>query len=713
MTSPAAVSDYALPLKPAFFAHFNMERVTELISMEATADGLSVRLRLPLKRVNGSLEIEKQYRSTSIERIPQDHDVPALALWPDFYDEAWGEYEAIMVDAGLKPQTLQFSPLYPHGQTGRAMTLRGDDTDIVVWKSDTPPLGFHIETAGPLSAGIFIRPTVRPPQATGETWDVGIDFGTSNTQIKRRNADGREEALKLSGRAVTLTRASALSADRMTEIHDIEEIVAPFATLLRKETIAVVKGTSVSNEVVGVIPSHPDFYDVARESNEYVRDLKWTADEATQKLYLEQLVRMVAVEAKASGAARLNIHWSYPLSLPVRVRSTMEAFWLAVGNERSRSGFVVQSGAGVTESDALSRYVSARDVLPISSDTLSIAIDVGGGSTDFAFWANDTLIDRVSLNIAGNDVIRLAAALDGMNRRLVALSDPGGGTLTSPTGIADYAKEGFTTRPEIAWNLLLAEAARKQRDDSPHAHPFLTHMSKTNDDQWRKTRTGALLALGGVFFYAGVHAGRHISASTGSVAIYVGGRGSALLAWIAPPARLRELLDTCFASGLNVANPGVSPDVELRGPSLGNSNRAVLKDEVASGLVERGALAAPIHPDLDLTSTPAGEVHWADPAGTEVQWSDLLTAEKLAKVKPPSNHNSSFISYFLNEVVKQSVELYDLDARGLGSLQLSQNWAINDMRRKRDEAILQPIFAYELKSLVRKYVEGATGAQEG
>jgi hypothetical protein len=39
----------------------------------------------------------------------------------------------------------------------------------------------------------------------------------------------------------------------------------------------------------------------------------------------------------------------------------------------------------------------------------------------------------------------------------------------------------------------------------------------------------------------------------------------------------------------------------------------------------------------------------------------------------------------------------NLDSAGLNALQLSQNWAINNMKKTKrpDEYVLQPIFAYE------------------
>ena len=74
---------------------------------------------------------------------------------------------------------------------------------------------------------------------------------------------------------------------------------------------------------------------------------------------------MVVTEARAGGAARLNFEWSYPLSLPARIRATMQMFWSSVGNAFTRKGLQVTSGPGITESDAICRCVAAHELLPI------------------------------------------------------------------------------------------------------------------------------------------------------------------------------------------------------------------------------------------------------------------------------------------------------------------------------------------------------------
>lgn len=698
-------TDYALPLQPAFFRHFGPERLAlQIVTVEPSPEGVTVRLHLPLKN-GGSLQVERVYRQTDIEQIPEGNHIPALAIWPDFYDREWGDNEALYVDAGDRSARLRFAPVFQRGETGLPVALTDETGDVVIWRGREPLLGFAIEVADPrgvtATAGVVVRKSVAPLRSTDMSWDVGVDFGTSNTQMKRRTREG-EGPLVLRGRALLLTRATGLSEDRLAELHHRGEVVPPFPTLLRNESVLLVANGVASQESTGILPLNVDKTSLAAGSDKYVRDLKWSADEGAQKRYLQKLVRLAAAEARAAGASRLSLRWSYPLSLPARIRATMESFWASVGEGSSLTGFAVDGTVSASESDAVSRYVAARDILPIHADSLSIGLDIGGGSTDAAFWAGRTLIDRVSLNVAANDVIRIAASFSDLNSELVRLM------VGAAQASGSQYDLGFSARPEIMWNVLLGRA---DKGTSPHAHPFVVGMNMTASEAWRKSRTGAFLAMGGVFFYVGVHAGLHASAATGAIEIYVGGGGSSMLSWLAPSGRLVDILRQHFLHGLSVARPDAKPEIRIRGPVVDATTRALLKDEVASGLVEQKELTAAMREGFDARVTAAGEQHWVDSSGVEVPWHVPVSAAQLATFNPPANHNSSFIAYYLSRVARPAGDRLDLDSVGLGALQLSQNWALNDMRKQTLDYVLQPIFGYELKSLVRKYGESAAGSR--
>ncbi len=703
----AGMREYALPLTPAFVKHLGIANLDQILSIEPSADRVTVRLRLPL--ANGeTLTVEKKYQTSSnVEAFPEGTLIPELTVWPDFYDSAWPDNEAILVQASPNTRTQQifFAPLYADGTTDSAFTVRENTSGVCVWQCARPPLGFAITVrdagGNRVGAGVIIRANTQAPRVDGASWNVGVDFGTSNTHVMLKTVEG-ERPLILNGRALPLVQASEINTLALHEAtHHAGAVAPPFPTLLRRASVTTIAGTGTET-IRGVIAPKVNVVAVASNAESYVRDIKWSADVAAQKQYLEQLARMIVTEARAAGAAKLKFEWSYPLSLPARIRSTMETFWSSIGNAHSRAGLAATSGTGITESDALCRCVASNEMLPILAGNLSISIDIGGGSTDIGFWSDKTLIDRLSFNLAGNDIVRLAAGFDSINSALV--------TMASGVEVAgDFRLDAFRSQPEIVWNALLNAAANRAGllRQAPHAHPFVNEMGRTSSVEWRKCRTAVMLAFGGVFFYTGVHSGRHMKPASAGVTLYLGGKGSALLSWLGRAERVRDVLQQHFEAGFAIGSNNAKVELELYGPAVagGIEGRIGLKDEVANGLLEGDALKASLGSEFDLHSTVVGEVNWVDEAGQELPWNTLVSAEKLARLNPPSNDNSSFAAYFLKQVLRPMGDSNDLDTEGLQKLQVSQNWTINAIRKRADEQVMQPIFAYELKSLVRRYAE--------
>jgi hypothetical protein len=166
--------EYVLPLQPAFFKHFGAERLAQqIVTIEPSSEGVNVRLRVPLRN-GGSLVVERLYSQTEIEHITGDSHVPALAIWPDFYDPDWADFEALLVDVGTPSSKLRFSPLFLGGETGLPVTLSEEHGNTAIWRSKVPVLGFGLEVAepgrAPVSAGVVVRRSIATVHQTDATW---------------------------------------------------------------------------------------------------------------------------------------------------------------------------------------------------------------------------------------------------------------------------------------------------------------------------------------------------------------------------------------------------------------------------------------------------------------------------------------------------------------------------------------------------------------
>ncbi len=705
---------FALPLTPLFFRYFDLPSLIDrgiLAEFSATDSKVTARLRLPL-RGGDVLAVEKSYdRNTEVFQV--DGGTPGLGFWPDFYDPAWNHNIALLAD--LSDSNVTAAPLLAGGTTLQFNSSDGSQNALRVWFSREPVLGFALATSDRSeSAGVVVRRSLRPPLPRSQAaWQVAVDFGTSSTHLMVRDEAGaRLEPLKLESRTVVLTEPNEANLQAVSRgFYPREEVIPPFPTLefLNDGTLVGEAGGRIQRALYA-----PRYKLTPDNVKLLVKDLKWAPrggglDETPLREYLETLVRAVACEAIAEGVQRLTFEWSYPLSLPRSTRYSMSQFWQATSRSFAIPGRLeIKAGTGVSESEALCRHLATLEssALPIESDAVSVAIDIGGGSSDIGFWTASQMLDQVSLKLAGNDVIGPLLKVPGLLDDLVQVCSPG----------SDRSLVSGTT---AYINILLTQArdtaGRIFEGGDPRHHPVPVALStrlRASDPPWSVARSLIYLFASGLSFYAGLHARKWISTvSVKSAVLQFGGRGSALMTWLAQGAKLKEVLSTAFVAGLTLDQPeNGSTEVNIYGPGISYDPGSPLKSEVAQGLLKRQPLQQ--SPERRET-TLLGEIGWHDPEDPDkatLPWDHQATAEQLRRLKPPPNHESGYAAYFLSRVVPQHVEVLGLDAAGLSSLRIDSAQAQDYLRRAvaGDDGVLQPVFGVELKVLLDKYLERAT-----
>ncbi len=92
----------------------------------------------------------------------------------------------------------------------------------------------------------------------------------------------------------------------------------------------------------------------------------------------------------------------------------MESFWPGIATELSEpGGMTVTTAPGITESDALCRCLVAIDppLLRVLADGLSVAADIGGGSTDIGIRNSARYWIRCPLSSRGTNYSPASAGL--------------------------------------------------------------------------------------------------------------------------------------------------------------------------------------------------------------------------------------------------------------------------------------------------------------
>jgi hypothetical protein len=699
-------SALALPLTPEFFKYFSHADLAsrrEMLRVDEMRDSTRVTLKIPLKG-NREMVIEKEYNSGDYVDF---YPISGVAVWPDFYARDWKENFAAYAGPRGDADTLtdiRVAPLCDGGVTLPASSL-SDPKQVRIWKCADPPIGFAFQYCNPHSgaesrAGILLRKNLQEPPAAraDRAWTVAVDFGTSSTAVMY--SDGNNSGvLRLNKRLVFLTAPQDTDAKYAItrDLYPAEDVVPPFRTLLYKSEAAPIGGDAAGDYTVRFSYIHD-------EKNEPVKDVKWGSQNGGAiplTHYLRGLVRYIVCEARGAGVGSLNLKWSYPLSLPATPLKAMQDFWRNGAMGFSTPDVIaVQVTESVSESAAICRCLAELGHLNVRADGLTIAIDVGGGSTDVGLWSARNLVDQFSFKLAGNDILNPRwVDAPGFLAALYKICE----NKAMPPDMKKYISE----RASIYFNHLLSAATNP--DPRRHPVPMELHGGIAHSPPWVYIRSAAYLFFMGVTFYTGLHTRKRL-ASIPEIKIYFGGRGASLLDWLTgTPETAEEILHDAFIAGLSlepVNLPKVS--VSFVGPPVRFiPGLPALKLEVAQGLLcrdLRGSVRA-------SEKTFVGEKEWSDASGNPLDWFDEVTLDRLAVLKPPANHDSGYIAYFLTEVLKMHPEL-GLDKDGLGALKVVTTDVQDCIRKSTEDGqrVLQPVFAAELKTLMDQYVRGALSA---
>lgn len=728
-------SEYALPLTSLFFQYVSYEDLVNdpaMLRIETLPAG-DVQVDLSLTLSGGrKLEVTKRYDHES--EVVSVEGTPALAVWPDFYSTDWLENFALLTT----PETdLVVAPLLGDGSTLERSVEGGVQRPTRIWQCDTPVIGFSVYGNGGSGEleelGVILRSSFRQPAEINDSlaWKVAVDFGTSSTHVMVDDGRGEVRPLYLEGRTRILTEQPVFYRQAViTALYPEQGINTPFPTILAHGDASMIHQGVAGRGGGQFAPQFQFFPESAGDVTRFVENVKWgsgrgTAEDVPIREYLRGLVRYIACEARAKGIRKLVFEWSYPLSLPSGARHALRTFWQGVGSEAIEHGvMIVGASSGISESEAACRYLASMPyaVVPIRARTLSIAVDVGGGSSDIGFWTETRLLDQVSFKLAANDLFGPMAAHSSLLYELFKIC--------AHQDDQDRA-EASRKRGAIICNALLTTA--KDRAGRPHTSPDPKHHPVVRGLQaeippmlpgerpWLEIRSMAYLFFSGLSFYLGLHS-RSLKEQSREVNIYFGGRGSSLLSWVGRGTSdlIREALKYAFKEGCQQADRqsaqadrGAAPpeiDVSFHGPAIDFDPRAQPKDETV-----RGLLSKPVDEDVDAVATKLntvvlGEIGWSDANGDEVQWNARLTTDELRKLQPPPNFESGHMAHFRDQVLPRYVEDFGLDAERLANLTVNAARVQDHLRKEATQLVLQPVFGSELKALLDAYVQRIVSA---
>ncbi len=552
-----------LPFDPLLLEYFTPEDLMARVRFLQNGSVVRVTLNLPLAgmTVGGRPEEYQLVKEYTLKEQQAIEDVPVLELWPHIKVEGWQDYYAFYFDANDTFQVSFNEAQEPHTYSDR-------NGDYIITRLSSFPSHINCQRQGYPIGFILLKTPLE--QKLTDSWRVGVDFGTSFTNVYV-NQKGKIKSLQLESLHLKVTAANVETRQPVLFESFIPEIFVPADKPLPLASVLTRLGET-GNESKKVLYDGriyvPDRINFHPESNWIETDLKWKDPGKLNRLFLEHLGLIVSSLAAKEGVKKIDWSVSYPSAFSRADVNAYAKTWRDLTEELTkRTGMThscpePNSESFRTESLALAQYFADREDCNL---VRSACIDLGGGTSDISIWQNNNLIHQCSIQLAGRHLLS-----QFLEQR--------------PKLIAKWFK-----RPEEEWSDL-AEDKFKAKIDSLLRHEserWLKDERPELEDDKDFQGLIRLMAIGtaGIYYYVGLILGTLAAENKyteGKIpSVYIGGNGSRLLHWLTNEgvftknSGINDLFRRMVADGSGLQ--------ETSGSDTQISQRP--KDEAACGLV--------------------------------------------------------------------------------------------------------------------------------
>ncbi len=428
-----------LPFKKEILDFFSPEDIKNRLrsTFKDTDDGVKFTFQLPV--AGREEKVEKVYRRKNagegeghIEEIP----APVVELFPNYLGEYWHRYYLFQGDVGavtVNPVVYGENRIEHRSHTDR-MGEERRALRVTGIQGEAPfPEGLELELAAgratPCGLILIEKPASGARGLTGpERWRVGIDFGTSNTNIFRYsgNPDDQDDATKaqmwqfnFKDHLRSVTASTDEAREPLLERYFVPDRAArlPMPTSLR-----VNRGDGKK-----LMLDYFAFFSSAYELPENVRtDIKWQGDSDLIDYFVESLLFLVLLGTLSEKVRNLKIACSYPEAFSIDIEQMFRRAWrtqlhaLTRGEDRVLIPHSAVGDEGVkikieaepsfeNEGLAAGTFFASKGTIPDLEDIAdkegaAVCLDVGGGTTDVSIWYNNNIVYSASVLLAGRQI---------------------------------------------------------------------------------------------------------------------------------------------------------------------------------------------------------------------------------------------------------------------------------------------------------------------
>ena len=565
------------PVNPEIIKFFGSEDLRNRLRISQTAtshgNGIRVSFELEISGIDNSptrLAIYKDYAIKSEDEL--QGELPYISLWPNLPSESrWSTFYLAVEESKERSNSSYAFTVEMPTPDSKDSVLKGDlGTIYRIWQSNKHPGVLSLIDKRGDHLGII--PIFTPQVSVGRSskWTIGVDFGTSFTNLHVSRAGSRER-LELSPLTLNITNTPR-NFDTNKDFFVPSVFTAPLdGSNPPMATLLTIRGASEAETTPDFITKSRVYVPSLDErslTEDVISDIKWTEPKYLDA-FLTALISMVSAHAAKSDVTEITWRASYPTAFSASSLSRYKNAWdralraaAKVSNVRHKLGTDgTEATAFQTESIAFAQYFA--DAL---SEQLvyTTCLDVGGGTSDISIWKDMTLVHQLSIPFAGRDIFHntLRRNIDRIGE-VFGLSDD-----KSQELLLDLKNSGDNFDAYLDSYLRLKGGTVLER-----------LRNARNTDSIQKFRGLLALSYAGLYYYIGLVL-RYLN-QDGATPVYLGGNGSRFINWIDPDGKYSESSEVNQLLAYILAKAGGFP-TNVRRDTIVSKNP---KEEAAGGLI--------------------------------------------------------------------------------------------------------------------------------
>jgi hypothetical protein len=510
-----------LPLKRDILNYFSSEELIKRLAFNPTTIGnqSAVRVSLTLPLSGGDFTIHREYPIEVNNAITAK---PFLEIWPNFKAPNWKAYYALYFDDRTEAtkQNKIFRAVFTEAIEIHPPELK----NFQITRLESFPDYILCQDETEIYQGLILLKT--PPkvgdQNPNKTWTVGVDFGTSFTNVYYQINNVRD--------AVTLTPLHLQITQAMGRFNILYDyFMWGQAKKFPLSSVLTIRGGKGAGRPVldGRVYIPKDVREFDPTQDDIKTGLKWMPENiAYNRTFLKHLALLITAEAAKNHVKKINWSISYPSAFSRSDKNLYKVTWQRIIEDLGKTTGIDHKWLDIgnpyrTESLALAHYFADEEEGKEKHLLYTTCLDMGGGTSDISIWENGLVIHQCSVQIAGRLLFSQfwKNRPDFLNQQF--LNKP---AYKVDTDLSNIRDEPFFVKLE---GLLAAEGSqwlernRTLMDDDPDLQTIVQLST---------------LGISGLYYYIGLVL-RALDVEKKytrklNTPVYIGGNGSRILNWL-------------------------------------------------------------------------------------------------------------------------------------------------------------------------------------